>query len=1055
MNAKFSVAAASAELKGYAYKNLVIDGTIINQDIVFTAKMNDPNIQFNMNATANIKTKYPAVNFTLNIDALNLQKLNLHDSDFRFRAKIAAHMPSTNPDSLIGNLTASNLVIMANGKSYRLDSVNVIASIDGEQKNLSIKSEVLTATLNGKYTLTEIGNTLTNEINRYFKIGDGKELPVTKAQNFTFNLTMTNQPIIHEFLPTLTYLDPVHLKGSFNSEAGGLNMEASTAKIIYSGTSVENINMLVNSGEKALDYSLNLDKASTSTYIINKTSLTGKVENNSISINLDVKDQGEKDKYQLAGLLSVIDNQYKLSFNPDGLMLNYDPWTVTPENFIQFGTKGIMAGNLNLSGKGQELSVNSIPQQVNAPLKVDFVNFKMSTLTAIAEKDTILADGIINGNVLLSNPESSPVFVGDLTVKDFSFRADTMGDISLKVNNSEANTYAADINITGKGNDVLLDGNYFVKPAGKSSFDFDLDIRKLNLATAEGLSMGNLRNASGDITGKLKVAGTLDAPAIRGDLNFNKAAFNIAKLNSYYTIDNEKLSFTAEGIHFDTFTLVDTAGNKAVIDGSVYTTNYRDYRFGLDVVTDDFRVLNSTKLDNKLFWGKVFLNSNLRIRGDINSPVVEGSVKINKGTNFSVVIPQAAPGVVDREGIVEFVNMDIPQNKTNPKAVLDSLNTSALKGMEISVNVEVDSSAMFNIIIDEGSGDFLEVQGDARLTAGIDQSGKVTLTGVFEVTKGAYQLSFNFLKRRFVIEKGSVITWQGEPTKADVNVTAVYIANTAPYDLVVSQLDEPPATLNRYKQRLPFEVTLNMQGELMKPLITFDIKLPNRNYSVARDVVDNVQYQLTRLKTQPSELNKQVFALLLLNRFVAENPFESGAGISGVESLARSSASKILSEQMNQLAGNLIQGVDLNFDLVSSEDYTSGAMQNRTDLNVGLSKRLINDRLKVSIGSNFELEGPRNTNQNATNIAGNVALDYQLSRDGRYMLRAFRKNEYQGVAEGYLIETGMGFIFTLDYKVFKELFAHKSEEEKQRMQIEKDKIKKEKQEEKLNPVLEK
>jgi hypothetical protein len=41
-----------------------------------------------------------------------------------------------------------------------------------------------------------------------------------------------------------------------------------------------------------------------------------------------------------------------------------------------------------------------------------------------------------------------------------------------------------------------------------------------------------------------------------------------------------------------------------------------------------------------------------------------------------------------------------------------------------------------------------------------------------------------------------------------------------------------------------------------------------------------------------------------------------------VSSLARESASKILSQQLNNLAGDLISGVELNFDLVS-QDYTT------------------------------------------------------------------------------------------------------------------------------------
>jgi len=178
-------------------------------------------------------------------------------------------------------------------------------------------------------------------------------------------------------------------------------------------------------------------------------------------------------------------------------------------------------------------------------------------------------------------------------------------------------------------------------------------------------------------------------------------------------------------------------------------------------------------------------------------------------------------------------------------------------------------------------------------------------------------------------------------------------------------------------------------------------------------------------------MNKQVFALLLLNRFIGENPFESGAGLSG-EMMARQSVSKILSQQLNNLASDLIKGVDLNFDLESSEDYSTGTQNTRTDLNVDISKRLLNDRLKVSVGSNFGLEGEARQNENMTNIAGDVTVDYSLSKDGRYMLRAYRKNEYQVALQGQIVETGLGFIITLDYDKFRDIFQRSRKDKKKK-----------------------
>ena len=129
------------------------------------------------------------------------------------------------------------------------------------------------------------------------------------------------------------------------------------------------------------------------------------------------------------------------------------------------------------------------------------------------------------------------------------------------------------------------------------------------------------------------------------------------------------------------------------------------------------------------------------------------------------------------------------------------------------------------------------------------------------------------------------------------------------------------------------------------------------------------------------------------------------------------------------MAGDLIGGVALSFDVESGEDYSTGVAQNRTDLNVGLSKKFLNDRLTVTVGNNFNLEGQNQPGQKATNIAGNVSVNYKLSKDGRYMLRAYRKDEYV-VIQGEVIETGVAFSLTVDYNRLKELFRKRSREEK-------------------------
>lgn len=289
---------------------------------------------------------------------------------------------------------------------------------------------------------------------------------------------------------------------------------------------------------------------------------------------------------------------------------------------------------------------------------------------------------------------------------------------------------------------------------------------------------------------------------------------------------------------------------------------------------------------------------------------------------------------------------------------------------------------------------------------------------------------------------------------ATINITAIYEVKTAPLDLLADQLGTvTPTVRNTYKQKIPFQTALKMNGELLKPEITFDILLPDGNYDVSSDIVSASQTKLEQLRQEPSELNKQVFALLLLNRFVGENPFSSESGSSSAEYVARQSASKILSQQLNNIAGDLIAGVQLEFDLESIEDYSSGSKENRTDLNVGVSKKLMNDRLKITVGSSFGVEGEERTNEDASNIAGDASLEYQLSKDGRYMIRGYRKNEYQVAIQGEVVETGVVFVLTMEYNKFKELFKRSEKDKeitrKEKINKEKKKLEKEKKSENL------
>ena len=112
--------------------------------------------------------------------------------------------------------------------------------------------------------------------------------------------------------------------------------------------------------------------------------------------------------------------------------------------------------------------------------------------------------------------------------------------------------------------------------------------------------------------------------------------------------------------------------------------------------------------------------------------------------------------------------------------------------------------------------------------------------------------------------------------------------------------------------------------------------------------------------------------------------------------------------------------MDIDLNLNTYRDYNNGGNAQRTDLNVALSKTFLDNRLTVSLGKNFGVQGQAEAANSS--FIPDVTIGYKLSKDGKYLLKAYRKNQFEVVLDGYVVETGLGFVVTLDYDKFNELF---------------------------------
>jgi len=1013
INAKFNARILSAYYNKYTYRNLNLNGIYANQNVAVKASMPDSNANFVLDAKASLAGKYPAVKADLNLKQLNLQALHFSPTVLSAAGMVKVDLSTADADYLNGSVDVTGLQLVKDAQRINVDTISVRAKTTETASELSLKSEILSAKIDGKYQLTKVSNAIINEINKYYAFGEVTKIP---DQRLRFFVQVYDSKLLKQFVPELTVFKQSQFYGLIDTQKDSLQIKGNFPQVVYGDFKVDTTVLNINNDNNKLTYGLTVKSLQSPSIALFNTEISGDAANNNLGVNIFLRDRQLKNKYVIGGTFQSINKDFKFSLDPQKLLLDYQKWVVSKDNYIQFGASGILVNQFQISNSGQSLSVNSNPTQPNAPLAVEFKDFQLETLTKFAETDTTLVGGRLNGTANVKDLASNPKFEANLTIDQLRYQKDELGTLRLAVNNNTQNAFEVNVALSGV-HELRVNGFYYTAP--QSALDLTVNIDKIEMKNIESLSQGQLKNGTGTLTGALTVKGALTAPRILGDLTFNNAGINVAYVNSYFRMPNEKISFTNEGIAFNNFTLIDSLNQKATINGKVYTTDFKNYRFGLDVRMNNFRAINSTAADNEMIYGTVFLTSDIKVRGDLNQPDVNMTVNVNKGTKFFFALPANDPAVIDQEGIVQFIDADAPPFNGQKALKVDSISKSPIKGINLVAAVKVDPEAELNVVVDPSNGDALNIKGDADLNATMDPSGKISLTGRYEVVDGSYNLSVGPLGRKeFRIVKGSTIIWTGEPTTANVNLSAMYEVNAAPIDL----LNQPD--LVQAKTKMPFQVYLMMKGELLKPIISFKIDLPENER--ATEIGSLAYTRLQNVNRDESELNKQVFALLALNRFIANNPFQSLAGGGGgVSTLARSSVSKLLTEQLNNLTSDLIQGVDLNFGVNSSEDYSTGSLQQKTDLEVGLSKKLLNDRLTVTVGSSFALEGPQAPGEKSTNIAGNVNVEYALSADGRYRLRAYRRNQNDMIVQGQIIETGLGFTLVVDYNKFREIFEKK------------------------------
>jgi len=1013
-------------LNKYTYHNLKVDGTVNGKEFAGKVNLKDKNAEFDFDGLVNMTPNLERYKFKLNVKGIDLQKLNFSKDDIRIGFNATADLKGGTINNLNGKAGITDMILVHNEKRYVLDSM-LVASINQPNKSeINLKSSLIGLKYSGTISPASLPAALTQFINNYFPFTDAK--PVKNLQdssNFKFEIQLHNHPILSEVLiPELKEFEPGIIQGNFDSRKNELILNANMKKIVYGSTEINNFVMDLKSDSTKLNYKISSDKISNSQISIVNFLFDGKLEDNKIQANISSIEGLQNKKLLVRSIITKEKSNYKLTLDPKDFYLMNNRWDIAEDNYIEFGKQGFLIHHLFFNSAASQINVASVHNKFNDDLNISIKNFKLEDLSRIIEKDSSLLKGDIDGNVLLKRVNQTYGIIADASIKNLFVRNIPIGNLVVKADNPTTQRFDIDMNLSGVDNNLTAHG-YFIPNGGDNSLNIKADIQSLSMKTFEAFSMGQISEASGTVTGNFLVAGRTDAPEISGELVFNNAFLKPALLNNRLELKHETIQLKTDGIYFNTFTLLDVNQHVATIDGSVKMKQFSDFIFALHVNTKDFLILNTTARDNESYYGRMVIDSRIDVNGPMSLPVINAKLKMKKGSNFTFVVPEDKLTTDKGEDVVEF------DDSIKMNAILDGTERkveqkTGFTGFDLSSIIEVDKEATLRLLMDPTSSDSLVVKGDAALSFTMDRSGKMSLTGAYNLNEGSYLISLEtVIKKKFNIIPGSTIIWNGDPLDAEISLNASYSVRAAPYDLVADQMDIKSdaegglSDLEKggFKQLYPFLVMLKLRGPILQPIISFEIQLAPEDKGILGGAVNQ---KLNLLNEDPSQLNKQVFALLVLGRFVQENPLQTETN--ATSALVRSTVGSFLSTQLNKLSSKVVPGVELNFDIQSYDDYGTGEAQGRTEVEIGIKKQLFNERLSVQLGGSVDVEGEKAKQNSASEITSDVTVEYKLTEDGRYRLKGFRHNQYEGAIEGQLVETGAGVVYVRDFNKWKEFF---------------------------------
>ncbi len=995
------------EILNYSYENINVDGYFANKIFDGKLSMDAPDIAFKFAGNIDLHQEIPETNFNLEVTRAKLHPLNLNKITGDSLSKIAfsaqSRLNGGSIDKTTGTLKIFNLEYENSKGLLRSDSILLKSSLKDELRTIKITSNFADASFTGNFKLSELPSLPERISSQYVNLSRLiKDSLRREYGELLFEVKNINS-LVYLLTDDAKISNNTTLRAGYDFKEPFFSLNFSTDFLKIKDYIFHKIR-LNSEGKEALKTQFTIDRTKLSeTVVVRKFSLQNTIQDNKMQTVSDWGDSiipNHKGSFSLHSVFSETENKniyVATTINPTNFLFDGKTWQVH-EAEINVDSTAVSIKNFQISTKEQYLKANGVvSEEGDSFVNINLKDIEIGHIWNVWGYPSTKLEGKISGYAEYQNNDKLHTLQSDLQIPKLRIEKQDLGSVHIRSDwDKQKNTLNSKVVLHNDKRDFFTaEGNYSLQ---NSELDYTAVFNGFDLSLAESFTQEYIRNIKGTVDGALQIKGKVNSPKMEGFLNFDIPRMTVTETGVSYRF-KEKLEIKNNTIGFEDFKIIDRKNNLATINGNIVIDPNTTSNVDLKIKAKHFKILENSY--QPLAYGDARVSAELGITGNFSHVKIKG--KVNTDNNSKIIVPFDSTSEVEDSDFITFLNpADSIFYEEDSKILF--IPTNSKSSVSFDVGFSINPTSEIQVFFESKSGSILKSKGTADLQISSNANGKQNVFGEYTVSQGTFFYSIeNIVNKKFILQEGGTIRWNGAPEKAYVDLRAVYPLKASLAPLLYQDTED-----TKLRQTLVLCKT-HISGQLEDPKLSFEIEFPN---------LDPTTEGNAKAALQTTDLTKQVLSLLVFNSFTTPEYTPNAKGANNNDALSVTT-SELLSSQISNLLSQLSKDVNIGFIYRQGDDLT------KEELGLAISTELLKNRVVISGNLGFSSQ---DENSRFNDFVGDVDIDIKLNKKGNLRLRAFshaQDNLYY--YENKRNTQGVGIIYNEEFDTFKELIQYYKE----------------------------